>query len=87
MIVAAGKAMGFLRLHRLSELQQFSIFATNGEIGTVQEAQFDDRDWVVRYFLVRTGNWYSGRSVLISTIDLDEIDEVAGVLHVQLARS
>jgi len=86
MIVAAGNDMGLVRLHRLSELQRYTICATDGEIGAVQEAQFDDRDWAVRYFLARAGNWYSGRSVLISTIALDEIDDVTRVLHVQLAR-
>lgn len=79
--------MGIVRLHRLSKLQRYSLCATDGEIGTVDEAQFDDTAWTVRYFVVRAGTWLSGRSVLISTIALGEIDDVVEVIHVQLPRN
>lgn len=87
MILAAGGDMGLVRLHRLSELQRYRLCATDGEIGAIDEAQFDDRDWAVRYFVARAGNWYAGRSALVSTIALGDIDAVARVIHVQLPRA
>jgi len=44
----------------------FSLSATNGEVGKIEEIYFDDRNWVIRYLVVKTGNWLSGRKVLIS---------------------
>jgi len=40
--------------------------ATNGEIGKVDEFYFDDQSWTIRYLVVKTGGWLSGRKVLIS---------------------
>lgn len=40
--------------------------ATDGDIGNVKEFYFDDTKWSVRYLIVQTGNWLSGREVLIA---------------------
>ncbi|MEO7549361.1 MAG: PRC-barrel domain-containing protein [Ramlibacter sp.] len=40
--------------------------ATDGAIGHVKAAFFDDRSWTLRYVAVDTGKWLSGREVLIS---------------------
>jgi uncharacterized protein YrrD len=40
--------------------------ATDGEIGKVEEFYFDDKAWIIVYLVVKTGNWLSGRKVLIS---------------------
>jgi len=46
------------------------VEATDGNIGEVVEFYFDDKTWTVRYLIVKTGNWLSGRKVLISTVAL-----------------
>jgi len=53
--------------HSAKSLTGFTMGATDGEIGKVKEFYFDDESWVVRYLIVDTGNWLSGRVVLIST--------------------
>jgi sporulation protein YlmC with PRC-barrel domain len=45
----------------------YSIEATDGEIGKVVDFYFDDETWTIRYMIVKTGNWLSGRKVLIPT--------------------
>jgi uncharacterized protein YrrD len=50
----------------VKSLQGYSIGATDGEIGTVKEVYFDDSSWTIRYLVVETGTWLSGRKVLIS---------------------
>ncbi len=54
-------------MHRsINSLTCFTMGATNGEIGKVKEFYFDDETWAVRYLIVETGNWLSGRDVLIA---------------------
>ena len=50
----------------LSHLINWTLDATDGEIGTVEDFYFDDKSWAVRYLVVKTGGWLSGRKVLIS---------------------
>jgi len=53
-------------LRNLKDLQGYTINATDGDIGNVDDFYFDDDSWVIRYFVVDTGAWLSGRKVLIS---------------------
>jgi sporulation protein YlmC with PRC-barrel domain len=57
-------------LHTISELKGYSISATDGEIGQVEDFYFDDEHWAVRYLIVDTGGWLLGRKVLISPISI-----------------
>jgi len=40
----------------------------DGEIGKVKEFYFDDTYWAIRYLVADSGNWFSGRQVLISRV-------------------
>jgi uncharacterized protein YrrD len=53
-------------LTSLSRLNGSTVTATDGEIGHVREAYFDDDRWAIRYLVIDTGTWLSGRDVLIS---------------------
>jgi len=53
-------------LRNIKSLTGFIIHATDGELGQVDEFYFDDRTWDIRYLVVKTGGWLSGRKVLIS---------------------
>ena len=44
----------------------FELRAREGVIGKVKDVYFDDERWHVRYFVVDTGGWLNGRTVLIS---------------------
>jgi hypothetical protein len=46
------------------DLLGFGIRATDGIIGTVDDLYFDDQDWTIRYCVVNTGSWLTGRKVL-----------------------
>jgi len=50
----------------IEDLIGFQMKETDGEIGKVEEFYFDDKTWTIRYLIVKTGNWLSGRKVLIS---------------------
>lgn len=53
-------------LHSMEGLQGFSIVAKDGELGSIKDVYFDDHEWTVRYLVVDTGGWLTGRKVLIS---------------------
>ena len=53
-------------LTNAKKLKGFHLLAKDGEIGHVEDFFFDDQSWTVRYLVADTGNWLSGRLVLIS---------------------
>lgn len=78
--------MAIVKLHRLKELQRYTLFATDGEIGTIEEIYFDDTDWCVRYLVVNTGGWLRGRRVLISPVAIGEVKEAERALDIELSQ-
>jgi uncharacterized protein YrrD len=52
--------------HNVKRLIGYTLGATDGEIGKVKDFYFDDETWTIRYLIVETGSWLSGRKVLIS---------------------
>jgi hypothetical protein len=57
-------------LYAIGDLKGYSIRATDGEIGQVEDFYFDDQHWTVRYLVVDTGGWLLGRKVLVSPISI-----------------
>ncbi|MEO6071209.1 MAG: PRC-barrel domain-containing protein [Chitinophagaceae bacterium] len=51
----------------IKSLLGYTIKGSDGEIGKVKEFYFDDRTSTIRYMVVKTGGWFSGKKVLIST--------------------
>ena len=58
----------------VKDLVGFNLAATDGAIGEVEACYFDDVHWTVRYLVVDTGGWLSGRKVLISPMAIRGID-------------
>jgi uncharacterized protein YrrD len=50
----------------IKSLEGYTLKETDGEIGKVDEFYFDDVSWTIRYLVIKTGNWFSGKKVLIS---------------------
>ncbi|GBO51858.1 xylulose-5-phosphate phosphoketolase [Pseudanabaena sp. lw0831] len=53
-------------LNKAKTLNGYSLNSLDGEIGKVKEFYFDDQYWTIRYLVADTGNWLTGRQVLIS---------------------
>jgi uncharacterized protein YrrD len=65
-------------LRSIKQLYGDELKASDGEIGRIKDFYFDDQNWVIRYVVVDTGAWLSGRLVLISpnvftNFDLDGV--------------
>jgi hypothetical protein len=59
---------------------------SDAAIGHVKDLYFDDQSWVVRYVVADTGNWLSGRLVLVSPYACGGIDPAGKILRVNLTR-
>ncbi len=71
-------------LRQVKEFKSLNLHALDGDIGKAREFYFDDRFWIVRYLVADTGNWLSGRQVLISPYALHPVNELEQVLPVDL---
>jgi uncharacterized protein YrrD len=69
-----------------NSLLGFSLSATDGEVGRIEEIYFDDRNWAIRYLVVKTVQWFSGRNVLISPHAFDRSRWVAETFPVNLTK-
>lgn len=57
-------------LHLARKVCGATIRATDGDIGTLQDLYFEEDRWTVRYLLVDTGKWFSGKKVLLSPMSV-----------------
>ena len=73
-------------LRSIKDLYGDTLGASDGEIGKVKDIYFDDQNWAVRYLVVDTGSWLSGRTVLISPHAFGRLDQQHAVLRVFLTR-
>ena len=70
----------------LESLQSHHLRTADGLFGKIADLYFDDHAWVVRYIVVDTGGWLTGRAVLIAPSALTEPDDSAPEFPVALTR-
>ena len=73
-------------LRSIKQLLGDKLAASDGEIGHVKDFYFDDQNWAVRYVVVDTGSWLSGRKVLISPHAFGRLHEAGKLMQVKLTR-
>lgn len=73
-------------LRSLKSLRDYTIRALDGDIGSIHAFLFDDLTWTVRYLVVKTGGWLTGRRVLLSPIVVDAPDWERHILPVRLTQ-
>jgi len=57
-------------LHLAQKVAGAAVRGTDGDIGTLEDFYFEEDRWTVRYLLVDTGKWFSGKRVLISPMSV-----------------
>jgi hypothetical protein len=73
-------------LRSVKKLEGFTIAATDGEIGKVKDFYFDDQAWVLRYLIVHTGAWLSGKQVLISPYSIKQPGWASDMLPASISK-
>ena len=73
-------------LRSVSGIRGFTMHATDGDMGVVDAFLFDDEQWTIRYLVVNTGGWLTGRLVLVSPIAFRAVDWDRETFDVALTR-
>jgi uncharacterized protein YrrD len=73
-------------LNRAKELKQFTIDATDGEIGQAIDFYFDEDRWAVRYIVVDAGAWFTVTRLLISPAAIFSVDWRSRYINTFLTR-
>jgi len=73
-------------LHNLKQICGHKLAASDGPIGHVKDFYFDDKTWAIRYLVADTGNWLSGRQVLLAPHSFGHLDHDGKILKINLTR-
>jgi hypothetical protein len=73
-------------LIKAKTLKGYKLDSLDGEIGKVKEFYFDDQHWTVRYLVADTGNWLTGRQVLITPYALADANKEEQHITVDLTK-
>jgi sporulation protein YlmC with PRC-barrel domain len=73
-------------LRSFNEVTGYHIAANDGDVGHVDDLLVDDESWTVRFLIVRTGNWFSGKHVLIVPEWVESIRWSERAVHADLSR-
>lgn len=73
-------------LQSIKQLYGEKLVTRDSEIGHIKDFYFDDQKWAVRYVVVDTGSWLSGRQVLISPHAFGKLAQDGSSLRVDLTR-
>lgn len=69
-----------------SALGGFHLEAVDGDVGIIKDCLFDDRSWTVRWFVVDTGLWLTGRKILIHPSAVTHVDFESRRIFVKLTK-
>ena len=61
-------------LHRLSRIQGFHVWATDGPMGHIDDFIVEPTNWQIRYVVIDTSNWLGGKWVAVSPASIEAID-------------
>jgi len=73
-------------LWNASAIKGHAISARDGAVGTIVDFLFDDASWHVRWAVIETGNWLSGRKVLLPTSILGTPSHEGRLFSVELTK-
>ncbi len=69
-----------------SALKGFAVEGDDGKIGTVTDFLFDDKTWKIRWMVVDTGGWLTGRKILVHPSAIGPFDYSRDRLAVNLSK-
>lgn len=72
------------KMHRADNLSDYELRGIGENIGKINGFYFDDKHWTIRYIVANTGNWLTGRQVLISPYSLGAVNNEEEFIAVNL---
>ncbi|QYM77649.1 PRC-barrel domain-containing protein [Horticoccus luteus] len=74
-------------LRSAREVSGYALKASDGELGNITDFIVDRASWRIRYLVVDTGTWWSGKKVLIAPAWSEGVDWSASEVAVELTRA
>ena len=68
------------------ELTDCHVHATDGKIGHVEDALFDDETWAIRYLVVNTRSWLKNRRVIVAPQWIRAVNWIEKEIFADLSR-
>jgi hypothetical protein len=73
-------------LRSTREIHGYHIAASDGKMGHIDDLLADEEEWVIRFLVVDTKNWWPSKSVLLSPASTFEVDWKERLLHIDRSR-
>ncbi len=73
-------------LNKAKTLAGYKLHSLDGDLGKVKEFFFDDHHWTIRYLVADTGNWLTGKQVLLSPYSLTALNEAEEYIAINLTK-
>jgi uncharacterized protein YrrD len=73
-------------LRSTTAVSGYTVEATDGELGRVEDFILDDKSWAVRYLVVDTNSWLPGRQVLIASKWIEKVSWDQSQVFINLFR-
>ncbi|MEP7347259.1 MAG: PRC-barrel domain-containing protein [Gemmatimonadaceae bacterium] len=73
-------------LRSTDDVSGYHIQAADGEIGHVDDFIIDDETWAIRYLIIDTHNWWTGKKVLVSPQWIERVSWSDSKVFVSLER-
>ena len=70
----------------ISAFKDYTIQASDGDVGTVSDFLFEDTTWKIKWLVVDTGGWLTGRKVLVHPSSIGRADHDRQSLPVTLTK-
>jgi uncharacterized protein YrrD len=83
---AGEQQSGDPHLRSAAEVAGYYVRASDADIGHVEDLLVDGSDWLIRYFIVDTKNWWPGKMVLVATDRVDGIYWTDQIVHTSQTR-
>lgn len=73
-------------LHVIKDIENFKLVNEKQELGFIKDFYIDDLSWITRYIVIDTGNWLTGKKVLISPFSLKKPNFIDKVIYTDLTK-
>ena len=76
-----------VHLRSTKAVNGYKIHATDGMIGSIRSFMVDDKSWEIGELVVETGHWYSGKVILIPSLQIERISYEESKIFVNFTRA
>jgi sporulation protein YlmC with PRC-barrel domain len=76
-----------IHLQNIVEVDGYTIHATDGEIGHINDFIVDDKTWELTHLVVDTSDWIGGKKVLVEVAHVHTISFLSRLVYLDIAKA